>query len=64
MVINNDRLLQRSVRSGLPNYLDIELDPEKIEQVRINRHQKLLERNGKNNEMIYTTGDQVRLQNT
>ena len=26
---NNDRFLQRSVRSGLPNSVNLELDPEK-----------------------------------
>ena len=58
----NDRFLMRSVRSGMPNSINTQLDPQMLINRRIENHEKRIKNENKNNKVIYEIGARVRLQ--
>ena len=58
----NDRFLMRSVRSGMPNSINTQLDPQMLINRRIANHEKRIKNENKNNKVIYEIGSRVRLQ--
>merc|ERR1712030_244569 len=58
----NDRFLNRSVRSHLPNSIDPNLNPKELITRRILNHQNRIKNKNSNNKVIYDIGARVRLQ--
>ena len=58
----NDRFLMRSLRSGMPNSINTQLDPQMLINRRIENHEKRIKNENKNNKVIYEIGARVRLQ--
>ena len=58
----NDRFLMRSVRSGMPNSINTQLDPQMLINRRIANYEKRIKNENKNNKVIYEIGSRVRLQ--
>ena len=55
----NDRFL---MRSGMPNSINTQLDPQMLINRRIENHEKRIKNENKNNKVIYEIGARVRLQ--
>ena len=58
----NDRFLNRSIRSLLPNSIDPNLNPKELIRKRILNHEHRIKNKNKNNKVIYDIGARVRLQ--
>ena len=58
----NDRFLNRSIRSLLPNSIDPKLNPKELIKRRILNHENRITNKNKNNKVIYDIGARVRLQ--
>ena len=58
----NDRFLNRSVRSLLPNSIDPNLQPKELITRRILNHENRIKNKNSNNKVIYDIGARVRLQ--
>ena len=58
----NDRFLNRSIRSLLPNSIDPNLNPKELIKRRILNHENRITNKNKNNKVIYDIGARVRLQ--
>ena len=52
----NDRFLMRSVRSGMPNSINTQLDPQMLIHRRIENHEKKIKNENKDNKLIYEIG--------
>merc|ERR1712030_248531 len=58
----NDRFLNRSIRSLLPNSIDPNLNPKELIKKRILNLEHRIKNKNKNNKVIYDIGARVRLQ--
>ena len=58
----NDRFLNRSIRSLLPNSIDPNLNPKELIKCRVLNHEKRITNKNKNNKVIYDIRARVRLQ--
>ena len=58
----NDRFLNRSIRSLLPNSIDPSLNPKELIKRRVLNHENRITNKNKNNKVIYDIGARVRLQ--
>ena len=58
----NDRFLNRSIRSLLPNSVDPNLNPKELIKRRILNHEHRIKNKNRNNKVIYDLGARVRLQ--
>ena len=58
----NDRFLNRSIRSLLPNSVDPQLDPKELIRRRILNHENRIKNRNRNNKVTYDLGARVRLQ--
>ena len=58
----NDRFLMRSVRSCMPNSINLQLDPQMLINRRIANHEGRIKNKNRINKVIYPVGSRVRLQ--
>ena len=59
----NERFLERSIRSRIPNSVNPEIKSSELISTRIQKHDDRIKNKNKTNKILYEVGQRVRLQN-